>query len=142
MQISVHSIFLAHLQDSYFSDTYLEERCQSNENFRGQFGKWQRDFFWKNFFIVFNYMFGNSNLNEVILDRKDFYDLQNDVNGGLGIEFIVYSVLTGIVLMNLMIGLTIGDVNAWIVNADCKIIQLRLKEEYLEASSDDQNLSR
>ena len=87
-------------------------------------------------------MFGNSNLNEVILDRKDFYDLQNDVNGGLGFEFIVYSVLTGIVLMNLMIGLTIGDVNAWIVNADCKIIQLRLKEEYLEASSDDQNLSR
>ena len=75
-------------------------------------------------------------MNDLIVDNGDFNDINSVVNTGRGFQFIVVSVMTGVVLMNLLIGLAIGDVNASLDSTDYKIIQLQLREEYLKASDD------
>ena len=110
----------------------MTEACAITAPFSGNLGKAELVFYIKSFFHVLNYMHGQTDTSDLTKNYEDLRDQSSKLDSSYAVYWFVSTSFTTIILMNLLVGLTIGDVDEIEENADCQIVQIKLRKLYLQ----------
>ena len=107
----------------------LKEKCLTWSPLRGNIGWEQMNRFFTSVFYVLSAMYGYIDTSRLTADGKPLTE-DSEVLFGYVFQWFITSTLTTLILMNLLVGLAIGDVRSIEENADCMIIQIELKRMF------------
>ena len=93
-----------------------------------------RDFslsmYFKSVFQVLSFMYGQIDTSDLTVGRESLRSETSEIDPAYAIHWLICTLLTCIILMNLLIGLTIGDVGEIEKKADCQVVQIKLRKMY------------
>ena len=93
-------------------------------------GKIELLHFFKSILRVLSVMYGYIDTSHLTQNYANLRDPNSEIVASYAIHWLLTTTLATLVLMNLLIGLTIGDVRTIDENADCIIVQIELKNLY------------
>ena len=89
-----------------------------------------RSYLVKNIFQTLSRMYGQIDNADVARDYLPLRDSNSEIITSYAIFWLIATTLTTLILVNLLIGLAIGDIRAIDETADCLIVQIELKSLY------------
>ena len=75
-------------------------------------------------------MYGQIDTSDLTTGHQKLQSVESKINPEYAIHWLICTLLTCIILMNLLIGLTLGDVGEIEKQADCQVVQIKLRKLY------------
>ena len=75
-------------------------------------------------------MYGQVDSSELTVGHESLWSEMSVINPAYAFHWLICTLITSIILMNLLIGLTIGDVGEIRKKADCQVVQIKLRKMY------------
>ena len=130
--------YLQNLDPSNITDeNKLRDFCFNTEPIEGSFKHEELNHYWKAFLAIVNGMYGQTDT-KYMTDRyvyMDDFDVRLDPTSV--ILWLIVTLLTTVLFMNILLGLTIGDIKRCATMAHCCMVQKSIHELQIQAILDD-----
>ena len=108
----------------------VEEACLTWSPLQGEMAQVELNYFLKSILQVLSIMYGYIDTAHLTVGYNRLREPNSEIVLSYTVHWLLSTTLATLVLMNLLVALTIGDVRAIDQNADCLILQLDLKKLY------------